>query len=291
MIRLKGHCVTYGEVWFDEETPPSPGVDVLVYQRRDRPIADARTVLLHSMQHDLSCTLDEIQRRLHDTCRYQIRRAESKDGLSFEQIADPAARLGEFAAFYDQFVRQKLVWAVDRQWLAAAAAEGQLTLTCATRRGEQLVWHAYMRSGAFASLEYSASLYRGGSAEYRALAGRANRWLHWQDMIALKADGVRCYDWGGLFADESTPERAGINEFKRTFGGIAVRSYQCSLPVTLRGCVWLPVRETWRKWKQPARHTGPRAATAARSVTDDGSRQPIVPTNPALQATHESPRG
>lgn len=287
MIRLKGHCVTYGEVWFDEEPPPSPGVDVLVFQRRDRPIADARTVLLHSMQHDLTCALDEVQKRFHDTCRYQIRRADSKDDLSFEQVADPAERLDEFAAFYDQFTRQKLVWAVDRQWLGAAAAEGRLELTCATRRGEQLVWHAYIHSGASTSLEYSASLYRGGSTEYRALVGRANRWLHWQDMIAFKAAGVRCYDWGGLFADESTPERAGINEFKRTFGGVPVRSYQCSLPVTLRGCVWLPVRETWRKWQQPARKSGPRAAAAARAVTEDRGRQATVPPDPGLQATHE----
>ena len=68
-------------------------------------------------------------------------------------------------------------------------------------------------------------------------------------MLACKRAGLECYDWGGVFADESTPERAGINSFKRMFGGLPVRAYQCTMPATLRGRIWLPVRDTWRRWQ------------------------------------------
>jgi lipid II:glycine glycyltransferase (peptidoglycan interpeptide bridge formation enzyme) len=80
------------------------------------------------------------------------------------------------------------------------------------------------------------------------LIGRANRWLHWQDMLRLKQMGLERYDWGGLFEDDSTPERAGINSFKKHFGGRQERTYDCTVPVTLRGRIYLPLRDAWRRW-------------------------------------------
>jgi hypothetical protein len=63
-----------------------------------------------------------------------------------------------------------------------------------------------------------------------------------------------------MFADESTAERAGINRFKRTFGGVPVLAYECSVPVTLRGRVWLAVRGALRREAQRPR---PAATSAA----------------------------
>lgn len=63
----------------------------------------------------------------------------------------------------------------------------------------------------------------------------------------LKEMGITRYDWGGLFEDESVPERAGINQFKKDFGGQRVRTYDCTVPVTIKGRIWLPVRDAWRR--------------------------------------------
>jgi len=82
------------------------------------------------------------------------------------------------------------------------------------------------------------------------LVGRANRWLHWRDMLCFKEAGVQCYDWGGMFEDESTPERAGINRFKRDFGGQPVHSYECTVAASARGRVWLALRDAWRGWQR-----------------------------------------
>jgi hypothetical protein len=110
-----------------------------------------------------------------------------------------------------------------------------------------LVWHAYVMSGSTAGLLHSSSRFREGESDYRALVGRANRWLHWKDMLQFRALGMQRYDWGGLFGDESTPERAGINNFKKSFGGQLVRSFDCTLPRSLRGRVLLPIRDAWRR--------------------------------------------
>ena len=96
------------------------------------------------------------------------------------------------------------------------------------------VWHAHVMYGETAGFQYSGSKFRNRKNDYRALVGRANRWLHWRDMLRFKETGIKRYDWGGLFEDESVPERAGINKFK-DFGGWQTRTYDCTVPVTIRG--------------------------------------------------------
>src|SRR5256885_12845011 len=150
-----------------------------------------------------------------------------------EFITDPESRLDEFQAFYDAFAAQKSVAPCYRQWLLAACKARQLVLTSASRNGEALVWHAYLTSGKAAWLQYTGSCFRNKENDYRALVGRANRWLHWKEMLQFKEMGITRYDWGGVFEDESVPENAGINKFKKDFGGQQVRTYDYALPVTL----------------------------------------------------------
>ena len=254
MIRLDGRIVVYGEVWFDEEPPSNAGVDILVYRYRRTPIANARTAPLHSLCTDLSGPPDAIAAGFHASCRHEIRRAEAKDRLHHELIDEAADRFEEFSAFYDTFARQKALGPADRHWLERAAAERQLILSCASCDGARLVWHAHLRSGRTVRLTYSASWFRGMDSDYRSLVGRANRWLHWRDMLCFKEAGVQYYDWGGVFEDESTPERTGINHFKRMFGGQPVQSYECTVAANVRGRVWLALRDAWRSRQraQPA---------------------------------------
>ncbi len=247
MIRLNGSAASYGELWFDEAAPESPGVDILRYRCRSAPPAGARSVTAFlSMLTELNVEPDDIMAAFSKDCRYKIRRADTKDGLITEWFSDPQPGLAEFIAFFDAFARQKSHEPCDRQWLGAASAAGQLMLTRATRDGETLVWHAYLIAGNRAWLQYSASCFRDKDNDYRALVGRANRWLHWKSILHCKALGMTCYDWGGLFPDETEPEHAGINGFKRSFGGHIARTFNCTVPVTFKGRLYLPLRAAWR---------------------------------------------
>ena len=260
MIRIRGRAVVYGELWFDEAPPSDAGVDILVHRYRPAPIPCGHSLLLHSLRTELAPPAEAIAAGFDETCRRHVRRAEREDGLRSEVFAEPTGELEEFAAFYDAFARQKGLSVLDRHWLARAVEARQLALSCVSREGERLVWHAHLTAGRTAQLAHSASLFRGTDGDHRALVARANRWLHLQDMRAFKAAGGLHYDWGGIFADECTPERAGVNRFKRSFGGVPVLAYECSVPVTLRGRVWLTVRGALRR---EAKRPHPALASAA----------------------------
>ena len=244
-MRVNRRGAVYGEVWFAEEPPRDSRVDIVLYRQRGAPIADARYTPFPSLVTDLSDGEDAITEKFGKDCRYKIRRAQTKDGLRMEFIPDPESRLDEFCAFYDAFARQKSLEPSDRQWLLAACKARQLALTSASRNSEPLVWHAYVICGKAARLQYTGSCFRNRESDYRALIGRANRWLHWKDMLRFKEMGIKHYDWGGMFEDESVPERAGINNFKRDFGGQQVRTYDCTVPTTVRGRIYLAVRDAW----------------------------------------------
>jgi len=253
MIRICGRgALVYGELWFDEEQSDGEDVDVLVYRRRRSPLAGHDNQVYQSLVTPLDVAEDEIAAHLDETCGYQVRRAEQRDELQLYASADPAADLERFRTFFNAFAKQKSLAPADGAWLAAACAAGQLALIAAKKEGEVLVWHAYLRCGTTASLHHSASWFRQGDKAYRALVGRANRWLHWRSMRWFREAGLRRYDWGGMFEDESTPERAGINRFKRSFGGTPERRYDATLARSVRGRVLLPLREAWRRWRPAA---------------------------------------
>ena len=252
MIRVDGKAAVYGEVWFDEQPPRDARVDIVLYRNREVPVPRARHVPRLTLVSDLTADSDAIMDRFNSDCRYKIRRAQEKDGVRAEFITDPARSLEPFSTFYDVFARQKSLPPCDRAWLAAACRAGHLVLTAAyAGNGDALVWHAYVSTGCTARLQYTVSWFRDKDTGLRSLIGRANRWLHWRDMLSFKAMGTRHYDWGGIFEDESIPEQAGINEFKKSFGGSPERRYDCTVPLTLKGRVYLPLRDFWRHWSAP----------------------------------------
>lgn len=262
MIRIKGSGAIYGDVWFEEELPANANVDIVRYQCRPTPIAGARSTPFLSMVSDLDSEASALADAFGKDCRYKIRRADSKDGLTRDWVLNPQTRLQEFSEFFDAFAKQKSQECCDQQWLQAACQAGQLVLTAASRGGEALVWHAYLVSGRSAWLQYSASCFRDKDNDYRALVGRANRWLHWRDMLDFKESGMTRYDWGGLFEDESIPERAGINTFKKSFGGRIERTYKSIVPITIRGRLYLPLRDAWNSRKALLQARKASAATA-----------------------------
>ena len=244
MIRIAGRLATYAEIWFDEELPSRPGADVLLIRQRSGPIGRQPCSPSLTLVNDLSLEADAIMKAFSRTNRYEIRRAELNGELQAAFYTDPRAHLARFYAFYDEFARQKKLPLAYRRRLDAAANAGQLVLSCASRRDQALVWHAYITHGGKGALFHSASHFRTALNGDAAHIARANRWLHWRDMLNFKQHGLREYDWGGLFENESDPNHAGINRFKREFGGRPQRTYNGDVPVTIKGRAYLVMRAT-----------------------------------------------
>jgi hypothetical protein len=66
--------------------------------------------------------------------------------------------------------------------------------------------------------------------------------LHYKDMLAFKAAGVRLYDFGGWYAGDTDTDLLRINKFKEEFGGNVELRYNCERGVTLLGKCALTIK-------------------------------------------------
>ena len=67
----------------------------------------------------------------------------------------------------------------------------------------------------------SASLFRDLDKPKQAVVGRANRFLHFQDMIHFRNEGLHQYDFGGyhLPSEQVSQDLRQVSDFKASFGG------------------------------------------------------------------------
>ena len=128
-----------------------------------------------------------------------------------------------FIDFYNQFAKSK-----SREFIAKWDLDifkSHLLITMACHENVTLVMHSYVldNEDKKARLLHSASDFRSmPSADDRALVGRANRFLHYNDMLHLKNCGFSVYDFGGIEVDAESTEKTQISSFKLGFGGITV---------------------------------------------------------------------
>lgn len=123
------------------------------------------------------------------------------------------------------------------------AATGMLGSSRVEKEGRDLAWHAYFLAGNRALLWLSGSTQKGDPA----LIGRSNRYLHWRDMETLRGQGVGIYDFSGWYEGATDKKLLSINQFKEQFGGTRVCHYDCVLPQSLRGRIYLQVQAMPRK--------------------------------------------
>ncbi|HFK3172490.1 TPA: hypothetical protein ACG1HT_000836, partial [Proteus mirabilis] len=86
-----------------------------------------------------------------------------------------------------------------------------ILLTSTEIMGEWQSIHVYLIINEYVELLYSITNH---TIDHK-IAGMANRFHHWSDLMFLKNNGCEIYDWGGIaFGDMD-----GIAKFKLSFGG------------------------------------------------------------------------
>ncbi len=240
MIAYRRRCVNVDEVWFNEVSAPT-GVDIVEYRQRPAPIKGGRCEPFHTRIVDLRRDPQEIFSEFKKDTRYEIRRAESKDELSFDWLGTPEeSDVSSFCEFYDAFAATKSLAMLNRPHTLRYTHARVLTFS-RMRRGDgtMVIWHAYLRGGNRARLLHSASLFReADNSASRSLTGRANRLLHWLDMQKLRMEGVTEYDLGGWYPGDTDRALSAINAFKEEFGGRPAIEYNAVQCVTLKGTLY-----------------------------------------------------
>lgn len=196
----------------------------------------------HTVVIDLHKEPNQLLEEMNRETRYEIRRALDKDGLNYQiwRTTDADCRR-EFRCFYDRFSSTRGLAQLNHKKMEKFASVGALVLSVARRHGgEPLVWHAYYEGNGRARLLHSASSSALADNSDRGLLGRANRYLHWQDISAFQTQGVHTYDFGGWYPGQGDLKKIGINRFKEGFGGRVVVNYNCLNGLTRFGsaAVW-----------------------------------------------------
>ncbi|MGC9195012.1 MAG: hypothetical protein ACP5IL_06110 [Syntrophobacteraceae bacterium] len=240
------------ELWFDEDINfDLPHADIIVSYYRSKPLNPKGWLYSHTILINLAISSKMLLEHMDTMTVRQIRRAETNDGIECAYYRNPTPeKMKEFVAFYNDFATAYGLSTTAFQRLALFKSSGLLGLSEAKSKGKSLVWHAYLthRQQGRALALLSASGRHGCRDKTTCnLISRANRLLHFQDMVSLKEQGYRFYDFGGWYSGGEDRKLLQINSFKERFGGRIVYGYDSEEPLSLRGRLYqayCPLR--WR---------------------------------------------
>lgn len=242
MIVYSKQRLTIAELHFDEQTPPPP-VDIIRYQSRlekvDATICYPFTTILIDLKQDAETLLGQMSK----TTRNEVRRG-AKDELSFEISTQPDNTwISDFFEFYGEFAQIKGLSGLNRERLLGMRECQSLWLTRITAAdGTVLVWHCYVQASSWVRLVHSASLFRAADKAQQNLISRANRYLHWMDMLRCRELGITTYDFGGWYSGQEDTEKLNINRFKEGFGGAVTSQFNADRGITLKGMLAIRLR-------------------------------------------------
>ena len=218
-ITTKRNGIKRTVVWlFDGAYEVEPKADVVEYVQSKEKGKNAVEFL--SLSSDLTVDNEELFEKFEKQTKYEIRRiSKETPQFSFEgcraQISD--ASLKHFVDDYNEFASTKGLEPLDAMFFLELKSQNKLILSMALLDDQPLVYHVYVCDGEKARLLYSISMYRKNENVSSNKIGMLNRWLHWQDMLALKEQKYCWLDWGGI--SYTNAEIANITKFKKEFGG------------------------------------------------------------------------
>jgi len=249
MIVYRKFGLRIGDVFFDDQEWGEP-VDILRCHERSSPLPGFDCSPFYTILIDLTKPEAVLLGEVKKGTRYEIRRAEGRDQLT-QRMWYPCSSevLLRFCRFYDRFAEGKGLSKSNKARLLSLSNASLLCLSSVDGSdGTELVWHAYVRTPERPRLLHSASLFReSGDAAHRQLVGRANRYLHWQDLLRFKGEGIPCLDMGGWYEGTGDAERLRINEFKQEFGGEIVKTFNCRAGRTMIGRLVLRILKSLKR--------------------------------------------
>ncbi|HYK77840.1 MAG TPA: hypothetical protein VEV16_12755 [Daejeonella sp.] len=163
---------------------------------------------------DLSREQSQILQGFDKNTIYEVKRAD-KDGVQ----TCTESKVEAFISFYNSFAQTKNLPLLTSR---IKNYRSNLIITKAVYEGKDVVMHSYVLDEQLkrVRLVHSASVFRNeADASKRAVIGRANRFLHYQDILYFKEKGYHFYDLGGYAYQTQNQELEHINRFKDGFGG------------------------------------------------------------------------
>lgn len=230
------------EIWYNNENVINK-VDLLRYKFiQDKNDSAYFLENLFTILIDLSMNEDEIFSLFKKNTKYEINRAINKDnikcGILLDYGSDNIEKINEYINYYNDFAKSKKRSLIKIDDIQQFINMKNICIRYAKKDDEVLSMHAYVISDNIVRLHQSCSLFRNSNdIEYKNMVARANRLLHWDDILFFKQKGILLYDLGGWYGGKTNEEQLLINKFKESFGGKIKQEYSYIIPVSILGFI------------------------------------------------------
>jgi lipid II:glycine glycyltransferase (peptidoglycan interpeptide bridge formation enzyme) len=249
------NCIRIAEVWYNPFEKREKKCDVLKFKFVPEKQEGAELVEeLFTLVLDLKSETETLFAHIKKNTRYEINRARERDnvqcGTFFDLKEKDRGKIERYIDYFNGFSRQKNRSPISFSDLKQFYDQGTLCIRHVTGResSEVFTQHAYVVTDNRARLFQSSSHFRGSDdPEAKKLSARANRCLHWDDVVYFKNMGLGHYDFGGWYGGEEDREKLAINVFKEAFGGGKQREYSYMVPVTPMGKIALGFQKIMKK--------------------------------------------
>ena len=215
--KKKKLSITQKTYWFSENPKNSLTSDYIQSSKKVNLFFMKRSSFF-TVKVDLKKAVEEIK----ETTLYEVNRSE-RDGLEFSIVKDHEI----FISYYNDFARN-----LNLNLIKSLEFNGNILITSVKKNDNILAMHAYIldkhcnRVRLFAT---ASSRFNFDDNKEKRLVGRANRFLHYRDMLFFKNLNFTIYDFGGYAMNTTNKSLQGINKFKIGFGGEIFEEY-CYTP-------------------------------------------------------------
>lgn len=248
--RIKYNC-KIAEIWYNFDEKPDINTDILRYKFvsdfKKKPYSLEE---LFTLRLDLSKSSEELFSSIKKNTRYEINRAQNRDKIKcqtfFLKNETNFDKINNFINYFNKFADTKGRNHLNYQDIEQFYITNNFCIRYSSSEDDSIIYcmHSYVISDNIARLLQSASLFReANDTEFKNLNARANRLLHWDDILFFKKDNYSFYDFGGWYGGQELKEQLLINTFKESFGGEKKSEYSYIVPVTLKGFFYIRSRD------------------------------------------------
>jgi hypothetical protein len=253
MVVYRRSTVWIGDLFCGESGPIDPRVDLIRYNFWPEPLNSGyQRDPQYTRIIDLTHTEDELFADMRATPRRHIRQAQRDDFEYDFQFPATMEATNHFCDFYERFGFLRRVASADRARTQALASAGRLEINRVMDGGSTVVLHAYVRTQRRVVLLHSCSTFRNEATSIgRNRVAHANRYLHWQELLRWKGQGLEVFDFGGWYNGDKDAKLLAVNQFKAGFGGRVEPTHNAILARSLRGRLaleYLRLKDLNQKW-------------------------------------------
>lgn len=239
-VTYKKYGLMINAIWFcgdvNEIEKQNKADFIFLHGIRNNVMANSFVSSQYTLITDLKESKENIFKRIDKNCRYEINRAEKEatECIVFkaDDFKNDPAILDIFKGEYDNFTRLK---GIQNTYNACAMEQyienNNVILTKAFKNNVNYAQHIYLCDKENARLLHSVSNFRIKELDHN-LVGRANKYLHWNDILYLQEHKFKTLDWGGV---SSVISPNGVDKFKKEFKGHLDEYYNVIIGNSLLG--------------------------------------------------------